>query len=322
MVASLSSSHAVSLIESVAKTPAGYRRAHARGLVTRATFAASPEAKVWTVAEHFRGGAIPCLVRFSNASGNPCAPDRMTDRTGRVLGLAIRFDLPSGGHATWGAINIPAFPARTPEEFLAFTEAQRPARKGRPNLLKVLWHIARHVHILASVKAIKSLRPTGSFAGETYRGLHTYWFRSGQGNRQAFRYAWVPKQENRPLSPGEAAKQPKQHLLDDLRTRLSGGPLAWDLVAALAEPGDALDDASVAWPEGRRQLVLGRLTVERVHEDQKAVEGIVFDPTGVPAGIELSDDPILRFRSAAYGESFRRRSGETRTDPAPADMGQ
>lgn len=322
MPASPSPQAAISLIESVAKTPAGYRRAHARGLVTRATFVATSEAKVFTVAEHFRGGAIPCLVRFSNASGNPCAPDRVSDRVGRVLGLAIRFDLPSGTHAAWGAINIPAFPARTPEEFLAFTEAQRPSRKGRPNLFKVLWHIVRHVHILASVKAIKSLRPSGSFAMETYRGLHTYWFRSGQGNRQAFRYAWVPIQVNRSLGAGEAAKRPKQYLLDDLRNRLAKEPLAWDLVAALAEPGDALDDASVAWPEARKQVVLGRLTVERVHEDQKAVEGMVFDPTMVPHGIELSDDPILKFRGAAYGESFSRRSRETRAEPAPSDMGQ
>jgi catalase len=322
MAKDLSPRQAVSLIESVAKTPKGYRRAHARGLVTRGTFVASPEAKVLTVAEHLRGETIPCLVRFSNASGNPCAPDRMSDKAGRVLGLAIRFDLPSGAKATWGAINIPVFPARTPEEFLAFTEAQRTDRKGKPNMLKVLWHIVRHLHILAGVKAIKAMRPSGSFAMETYRGLHTYWFRSGQGRRQAFRYEWVPQLESRPLGPAEAKAKPKQYLLDDLRAKLASGPLVWDLVSVLAETGDVLDDASVAWPQGRKRVVLGRLTVDRVHEDQKAVEGIVFDPTQVPSGIELSEDPILKFRAAAYGESFERRSREVRAEPAPADMGQ
>jgi catalase len=62
--------------------------------------------------------------------------------------------------------------------------------------------------------------------------------------------------------------------------------------------------------------------LDRVHEDQKAVEGMVFDPANVPAGIELSDDPILRFRPLVYGVSFDRRSKETRTGAAPEDLGQ
>jgi catalase len=36
-------------------------------------------------------------------------------------------------------------------------------------------------------------------------------------------------------------------------------------------------------------------------------EVVVFDPTRVVDGIELSDDPILRYRGAAYGASVSRR---------------
>ena len=39
---------------------------------------------------------------------------------------------------------------------------------------------------------------------------------------------------------------------------------------------------------------------------------LVFDPVRVVDGIELSDDPILRFRPDAYAESVQRRSGATR----------
>jgi catalase len=56
--------------------------------------------------------------------------------------------------------------------------------------------------------------------------------------------------------------------------------------------------------------------------DQRAVEGLVFDPTGVVPGLELSDDPLLRFRAAVYSESYRRRSQEARNEAAPSDMGQ
>ena len=34
---------------------------------------------------------------------------------------------------------------------------------------------------------------------------------------------------------------------------------------------------------------------------------MVFDPTRVVDGIELSDDPILRYRPSAYAESVKRR---------------
>ncbi len=36
---------------------------------------------------------------------------------------------------------------------------------------------------------------------------------------------------------------------------------------------------------------------------------LVFDPTRVVDGIECSDDPVLRFRPKAYGDSVAHRSG-------------
>src|SRR6185369_11859065 len=139
----------IDTIERVAGSHPGYRRAHARGLGLRGVFRASEAARTLSVAEHFQGADIPCIVRFSNASANPCTPDRNSPKEGRVLGMAIRFALPSGAAATWAAINIPAFPARTPAEFLALTEAQAPKRDGKPSALRVLGHLIRHVHILS-----------------------------------------------------------------------------------------------------------------------------------------------------------------------------
>ena len=45
---------------------------------------------------------------------------------------------------------------------------------------------------------------------------------------------------------------------------------------------------------------------------------LVFDPTRVMAGIELSDDPILKIRSHVYSESVRRRTGADRPDTLDA----
>jgi catalase len=316
------------LIERVSGSLPGYRRAHSRGLGLRGTFTAAEAARGLTLAEHFQGEPVPCVVRFSNAAGNPCVPDRLSPGNGRVMGMAVRFGLPSGKAATWAAINIPAFPARNPEEFMALTAAQAPKRGGKPSAFRLLAHLIRHLHIFASIKAIKALKPARSFALETFHGLHTYYLASGQAQRRPFRYRWVPVAAaagpggDGPLSPAEAAALPGQYLLDEVRARVGEGPLAWDLIATFPAEGDPLEDSSAAWGPGREEIALGRLGLERVHEDQKEVEGMVFDPTGVVPGLELSDDPILRYRSLAYSESFARRARETRTAPAPADMGQ
>jgi catalase len=44
---------------------------------------------------------------------------------------------------------------------------------------------------------------------------------------------------------------------------------------------------------------------------------LVFDPTRVTDGIELSDDPVLRFRTRAYSVSIEERSGVERGAQAP-----
>ncbi|MNC81585.1 Catalase-related peroxidase precursor [compost metagenome] len=44
--------------------------------------------------------------------------------------------------------------------------------------------------------------------------------------------------------------------------------------------------------------------------EQGACRDLNFDPLILPSGIEPSADPILAARSAAYAESFNRRSRE------------
>jgi catalase len=55
---------------------------------------------------------------------------------------------------------------------------------------------------------------------------------------------------------------------------------------------------------------IGQLVVDREHEDQHQVDASMFDPTNVPPGIEISEDPILEFRSQVYRESQARRWAE------------
>jgi catalase len=70
-----------------------------------------------------------------------------------------------------------------------------------------------------------------------------------------------------------------------------------------------VDDPWAVWPAERRRITAGTLEVTGLDtEREKGDDVLVFDPTRVVDGIELSDDPVLRFRSDAYRESVARRT--------------
>jgi catalase len=308
----------VDAIEEFSTARQGYRRAHARGLVLAGTFQPTAEARALSAAEHFRGPAVPVRARLSNAEGDPFGADRVSDQIGRVLGLGVRFHLPSGAVASWAAASIPAFPARTPEDFLRLTQLRKPLRHP----LRTISFLLTRRELLSVVKSLRATKPARSFATTRFNGVHTYFLIDDQGRRQPVRYSWRPRAGEGSLGGEEARALPPLYLLDELRRRLTVGSVAWDLLFHIPEATDPLLDASRRWPDERRSVVAGMLTLTTEEPDQGAAETLVFDPTGVVPGIELSDDPVLRFRAGVYGESYRRRSQETREEPAPPDMRQ
>jgi catalase len=69
-----------------------------------------------------------------------------------------------------------------------------------------------------------------------------------------------------------------------------------------------VDDATVHWPEERRQVPFGKLTLTGLVPDNAAEQKkIIFDPIPRVDGIAPSDDPLLELRAAVYLLSGRRR---------------
>jgi catalase len=285
----------------------GFRRAHGRGVAVRGQFSASPEAAALTIAEHMQGEPIPATVRLSNGDGNPYAKDRNA-----VLGLAVRFALPSGGTSEWAALNITAFPARKPDDFAGLAGAQKKNKQGKPNPLRLAAYLIMHPQCIRGLLAILKAPTTQSFARTSFNGLHAYFLVDAKGTRRAFRYRWIAVAEPAGLTTDENRFLPPQYLVGEMKQHLAQAPAAWDLVFQLAEPGDPTDDMTKHWPKTRRTITAGRLVVDRVHEDQDLVDRSMFDPTKVPPGIETSADPVLHFRSESYIESQRRRLSETK----------
>jgi catalase len=97
----------------------------------------------------------------------------------------------------------------------------------------------------------------------------------------------------------------------EIVARLARGPVEFDLHVQVAGAGDDPHSAVSVW-DHPRDFVAGRVSVTTPVEDpEQGDQVVVFDPTRNIDGLELSDDPILRYRPAAYAESVRRRQGDT-----------
>jgi len=118
-------------------------------------------------------------------------------------------------------------------------------------------------------------------------------------------------QANSPDDDSADTAARKNDLFDDLIVQVHEHPLQWRLVLTLGEPGDSTADATLAWPDDRRHIDAGMLTIDQVSsEDDGACADIKCDPWVLPPGIEPSDDPLLSARSAVYARSFMLRAAE------------
>ena len=280
------------------------RAAHAKGTLCAGTFTPTTEAAALSSAAHFQGGPVRVTVRLSNGSGNPHAPDG--ERTeGR--GMAIKFYLPDGSTTDIVGLTLPCFFVRTPEDFVVFVRARKPdPETGQPDMQKIGAFIGEHPETAAALQHIlPMLAPPRSYATCAFNSIHS--FRLGE--RWA-RYRLEPEAGTENVSEEEIDGLSAEYLQDDIRERLDAGPVRWRLLARLAEDGDAIDDPTVPWPDDRETVELGVVELTGLDTTrERDGDVLVFDPTRVTDGIELSADPILNFRPDAYAVSVLRRTG-------------
>jgi catalase len=290
----------------------GRRAVHAKGILCTGTFTATPEAAALTRAQHMQGQPVEVTVRFSNASGDPHEHDGIPD--GR--GMATKLYLPDGSRTDILTVTAKQFFARTPEEFVEFNRAIAPANGGRPRPrpLQMLWYLARHPKAVPAVRAIREVRPIAGYDRCRYNSLHAFRWVDADGGARHVRYSWLPEAGELSLEPAEAKQRSPDYLQEDLQERFAGGRVRFTLAVQIAQEGDPVDDARIAWPGDREQVPVGTLELTGLETRRETGDDVlVFDPTRVTDGIELTDDPILRFRPAAYSVSVERRAGA----PAP-----
>ena len=282
----------------------GIRANHAKGVVVQGSFTPTPEAATLSKASLFSGGTLPVTVRFSDATGLPSLPDGSEDA--KPHGMSMRFDLPGGGEMDVVTNSLAFFPVATGEEFRDLLQAVAASGPEAAKPTKIEQFIAAHPTV---PKALASVATPTSFARETYNGVDAFIFVDAAGKRQPFRFQFVPVAGAEHLSPADAAKQPPDFLIDELPQRLAKEPVAFRVMAQLANPGDQTKDPSQPWPSDRRMADLGTITITKPVADGKAADRtLLLLPNRLPAGIEVSDDPLITARAQTYPISFGRRA--------------
>jgi catalase len=283
----------------------GVRANHATGVVFEGTFTPAQGADTLSSAAFLTGAPTPLIIRFSNAGGVPDAAD--TDPSvGGIRGMAVKFRLANGGENDIVAISVNGFAASTGEDFLAFLQAAGASGPGAPKPTPIETFLSSHPATAAFVAAPKPVAV--SYGTQPFFGVNALKFTNAQGVSKFGRYRIVPESGPAYVSDAEAAQRPGTALANNLRASVEKGPVKFRLLVQLAAAGDPTADATKVWPDSRPTLELGEIAITKALDTKKVENSLLFMPTNLTKGIDVSDDPILETRTEAYSESYRRRT--------------
>src|ERR1700738_1254700 len=295
----------VNTLEAAYGVNRGKRRNHTKGFGALGIFVGAPEAAEYSRSLLFSGQEIEVVARFSVAGGDPEASD--TEKSPRGLGL--QFRLPGGSLHHITMIHTPMFFAMMPKTFLDKFLALRPdPATGKPNPEKFKAFLNGHPDNTSQFHFLQTTNPPPSYANCPFYGIHTFKFVNRDNKVTMVRFRFVPQDGEKQLSDAEQKSMPRDFLEKAFIDRTHQGPVRWDMLVTIGQPGDSEDDPTILWPHNRKEVRAGTLTLSSAMPDPKAGSyKINFDPLMMADGIEATNDPILLFRSPSYAVSHTRR---------------
>lgn len=276
------------------------RAVHAKGVLAVGEFEPSADAQRLCKAALFKARAVRVLVRFSDFTGLPDIPDAVPQANPR--GLALKFTLPDGSTTDVVGHSFNGFPVATAAQFREFLLAVGASPAGAPKPTALDKFLVAHP---IAVTFLTTQKPApASYATLSYFGVNAFRLTAADGKQVYVRYRFVPVAGEASATPETLRANGQDYLVQELPTRLAKGPVSFRWYAQIAQPGDAIDDPSVAWPESRQLVELGVIRIDAMAADQAGADrSSLFLPLNVPDGI-VGADPMLGVRQGAYPISF------------------
>ena len=236
------------------------------------------------------------IGRFSVAGNNPTAPDLKAP----VRSLALSFAMNSTEQWRIAMNTPPVMAVKDPHTFYQ----QIQAIQAGPKAIQTFF--AEHPESSDFLSWKAQYQPGGSFAAETYNSINAFYLVNSNGEKQAVRWTMQPT-----VSVSADNLEGVDALHQEITNRVAKENIIFDWVFTLANEKDDENNPAKAWPDSREKITAGQIVITGVTPQlQGECHGINYDPLVLPTGIEATRDPILRARSAAYAESYRRRAKE------------
>jgi catalase len=283
----------------------GVRASGAKGVCVKGAFTPSPEAPGLSKAPHF-ARTVPMTARFSMGGGNPNISDKTKPTT---RGFAMEFEDPSGAMVFY-FVSAPIFSTKTPRQLLDFVTVRLPGPDGKPDPEKIRAFAAANPETTRQAAWLNARPVPASFGGVDYWGVQAYTLTNGAGDAKIAKLKAVAGAGQLGLSDDELKAKPDSFYADELKERLGKGPVTFDFVAILGEPGDPTGDSTAMWPEENRKTVkLGTIAITGLEANQVCDEKTSDPVLNLPEGVAgPANDPIFEIRSPAYAISRTRRA--------------
>jgi catalase len=278
------------------------RAVHSKGVILQGSFTPSAEARGLSKAAVF-SDAVPVIVRFSDFTGLPDIPD--TSGGANPRGFAVKFLLPDGSNLDIVTHSFNGFPVATSAEFSALLQAL--GRSGPDAQKPTAFDSFLACHPAAKTFFTTQKPAPESFATTAFYGVNAFLFTDESGHSHAVRYRFTPEAGERSLDDAALESKSPTYLMEDILARVVEAPVRFTWFAQIGDPSDRLDDPSLAWPDSRRLVNLGIITIDKTGPNTPAADrGLLFLPGTLLPGIEIAD-PMVTVRNAAYPVSFHER---------------